>query len=889
MNWIKWVRKLLDKSISREEFYFRRILLAGIVILAAVLGAGLYRGQSLVLLLPVILFLALLLVTLWASVKWGRYRACAGGLALAMNLVVFPLMYFLRGGVEGSAPVCFVLGIGVLFLLFEGKTLAAALGVTLAVVAASYGLGYVFPGWVTPVGDRLYMQADSLLGVLFASILVGTFIKRQEKIYRQQTALAEQDKEHLEELNRRQNAFFASMSHEIRTPINTIIGLNEMTLREDISDEVAENAINIQNASKMLLSLINDVLDLSRIEAGRMQILPTQYETGAMFSDLVNIVWIKAHQKDLEFKIDISQDIPSMLYGDEMRIKQVLANILTNAVKYTSEGSVTLTAKAERSGPNSVRLKVTVADTGMGIKKDDLDHLFESFRRMDEEKNRNVEGTGLGLAIAKQLVDMMGGTITVDSIYTKGSTFTVTVEQKIMDETPIGALDVVVKKKAANRERYRQSFEAPEARILIVDDNEMNLTVAAKLLKKTKVQIDTAKSGAECLEKTRSRYYNVIFMDHMMPQMSGVETLKRLRRQQDGLCQNVPVIALTANAMSDADELYQNNGFQSYLAKPINGALLEATLLKFLPDDVIEYVGEQADQSEEVKQVAGIRKRPIAIISDCVCDLPSEWMERYEIGTMHYYVYTASGRFKDGVELTCDNLVPYLQRGGRDVTAGPASVEEYETLFADALQKAEQVIHITMGRYASGAYDTALEAAKGFDNVYVVDSGHLSSSMGLMVLDAAMMAQSGSKVPDILDQMERMKALASTSFLVASPESLYRDGKISRVAMALCSALSLHPILYMSQSRFKVLGLVGGDMEQAGRKYIRKMLRPKNHVDDKICFVTHAGCTVKQQNQILEEIKNDQYFEKICVQKASATVISNCGLGTFGVLYLKKW
>ncbi len=886
----KWIRRQLGAQVNLRERLFRLVIMMGIVAMVVALIMAIVRRQSGLLTGMLFVFLVLMGLALAVSVRYGRYEVPALALLLLANGVLFPATFLLNGGTEGGAISWFVLGIIMAFLLFRGKLLIGLVIYSVAADFITFVVGYCNPDLIVPIGSRIYLYIDSFIAMTLSAILIGLLVKTQNAVYEREVEVTEQQKLQIEEVSRTQSAFFANMSHEIRTPINTIIGLNEMNLREDISDEIAENSINIQNASKMLLALINDILDLSKLESGKMEIVPARYETGVMFSDLVNLIWVRAHQKELDFKVDISPEIPSMLYGDEVRLKQVLTNILTNAVKYTEFGSVTLRAKSERTSPNTVRLRISVADTGMGIKKDDMDKLFDTFRRFDEEKNRNVEGTGLGLAISKQLVEMMGGTITVDSIYTKGSTFTVNVEQKIMDEKPIGPLDLMIKKKIANRERYKQSFEAPDARVLIVDDNEMNLTVAKKLLRATKVQIETARNGEECLEMTKGRFYHVIFMDHMMPGMDGVETLKRLRKQPEGLCQNVPVIALTANAMSGAEDIYQNSGFQSYLAKPINGALLEATLLKFLPAELIEYSGKEEDQSEEViQQVTGMRKKKVAVTADCVCDLPDEWLTRYEIGTMYYYIYTEQGRFADGKEITGDNLVPYLQQGGGQVRSEHASAEEYENLFANTLDRAEQVIHITMAKHASTCYETAMEAAKGFDNVHVVDSGHVSSGMGMIVLYAAKMAQNNMTVAEILKGVEDMKERVSTSFVINNPEILAQSGRIGKAMAGFCKMFSLHPVLYMAQSRIKFQSFVTGSPEKAYAKYIRMQMRKVTQLDDKVCFLTHAGCTVKEQNELVKEIKEYQHFERIFLQKASATIISNCGLGTVGLLCLKQW
>ena len=377
------------------------------------------------------------------------------------------------------------------------------------------------------------------------------------KLYEDENKLSIRQKKEIEELNRAENHFFSSMSHEIRTPINTIIGLNEIILRGDIPEDVAENARNIQGASKMLLTLINDILDLSKIKSGKMEIVNVSYETGAVFSEIVNMIWIKAKEKGLEFKLHVDPSIPSMLCGDEVRIKQVLINLLNNAVKYTKEGSVTLSVRCERLTLNRVRVWYTVEDTGQGVKKENIPYIFNAFKRVDEEKNRHIEGTGLGLSIVQQLVELMGGEISVNSVYTKGSKFIVMLEQDIIDDSELGTFTLSSRTRVHNGEQYKQSFEAPDSHILVVDDNEMNLMVVCKLLSETKMQIDTALSGAECLQLTQNQHYDCILMDHLMPEMDGIQCFHKLRSQPGGLCQGVPVIALTANAGSDNQQLYQ--------------------------------------------------------------------------------------------------------------------------------------------------------------------------------------------------------------------------------------------------------------------------------------------------------------------------------------------
>lgn len=826
------------------------------------------------------------------AVQQHKWKQACWLLIAVSNTVLFPMLFVTGGGLESGTPYYFVFGLAYVFLLLHGKELVGGLFLSFAGLFVAFYISYRNPDVVLPVHGRLYDYIDSFLAILMVGCFIGIVVQVRTLTYNREKKLAEEQKTELEQVVHSKDTFFANMSHEIRTPINTIIGLNEMILREDISDEIAENAINIQNASKMLLTTINDILDLSKLESGKMEIIPTQYEVSSMFSDLVNLIWIRAHQKELEFKVDIDPNIPSMLYGDEVRIKQVITNMLTNAVKYTETGSVTLSAKAERISPVTILFRISVIDTGKGIRKESLEDLFRSFKRVDETVNRNIEGTGLGLSISKQLLDMMGGEISVDSVYHKGSTFTIELQQDIVNSRPIGMIDFAAQKQLGNREKYKQAFVAPDAKVLVVDDNDMNRMVAKKLLRGTKAKVETVGSGKECLEKTAGETYHVIFMDHMMPDMDGEETLKALRAQTKGFCQKVPVVALTANVMANADQIYQEMGFDGYLAKPINAALLEASLLKYVPPDLIEYMSEE-DLSDSgdvsaVSQITSARKRKIAITADCICDLPKELLERFQIRLMYCYVHTREGRFCDISEVSSDSLLEYLQVEGNHAHSSTAPPSEYEYFFADMLGRAEQVIHITATTDLSGAYPYALQASKSFDNVTVIDSGHISSGHGLMVLFAAKMAEEGKSVKVICDSMKEFGNLVCSNFLVPSTESINRNGKVNGVVHKICSALQLHPVLYMSKNKLKVWKIEIGNMRQVNRRYVKKLLHHSNDIDTRILFLTYAGCSMSQLDVILEEVKKYVDFQKIVVQKASATVSSNCGVGTFGLMFLRK-
>jgi len=394
--------------------------------------------------------------------------------------------------------------------------------------------------------------------------------------------------------------FLSSMSHEIRTPINAIMGMNEMILREAIHPSIREYAENIRSASENLLGLVNDILDFSKIEAGKMEILPVEYEISSVLNDLVNMVKARAEKKGLELHIEASPELPTLLFGDEIRIKQVATNILTNAVKYTEKGSVTLRVSFEKAGGQNIRLRFAVQDTGIGIKPEDLDKLYNAFERIEEARNRTIEGTGLGMNITKRLLELMGSRLEVESVYGEGSTFSFTVEQRVVNWSPIGNFEEAYRRTAVRQQVYRESFTAPEAQVLIVDDTKMNLTVMRGLLKATKVQLDEAESGQEALALTEKKKYDVIFLDHRMPGMDGVETLVSLRMQLHGKNSDTPVVCLTANAVSGAREWYLERGFNDYLTKPVRGEQLEAMLLKYLPPERVTMsdAGASKDESD---------------------------------------------------------------------------------------------------------------------------------------------------------------------------------------------------------------------------------------------------------------------------------------------------
>lgn len=388
--------------------------------------------------------------------------------------------------------------------------------------------------------------------------------------------------------NEAKSNFLSNMSHEIRTPINAILGMDEMILREANQEHILEYAQNIHNAGNTLISLVNDVLDFSKIEAGKMDIIPVDYDISSVVNDLVNMIKPKADSKNLELKIDMDSSIPSVLNGDEIRLKQIITNLLVNAVKYTKKGYVKLTIKWEKVSDDYIDFIVSVKDTGIGIKKSDIARLFSPFQRVDEVKNRTVEGSGLGLSITKQLLDLMGSQLVVESRYNKGSNFYFIIRQKVIKWEPVGDYMESFTRAVLTREKYHEKFTAHDVRVLVVDDTPINITVFKGLLKKTQVIIDEALSGSSCLDKTRHKKYDMIFLDHRMPEMDGIETIQILRNEQDNPNKDTVVISLTANAVSGAREQYIEAGFNDYLTKPILPDKLETIMLQYLPKDKVQ-------------------------------------------------------------------------------------------------------------------------------------------------------------------------------------------------------------------------------------------------------------------------------------------------------------
>lgn len=473
-------------------------------------------------------------------------------------------------------------------VVFGNNRMTAATAASCSVCVILTGIWRNIDGTDT---DRYYVVQEVVisLGIIFVSLIVAGIVNSliTEQNHRLLDALRKEKRsqQEAEAANMAKSSFLANMSHEIRTPINAILGMNEMILREEKDPAIRGYAGNIQASGNSLLSIVSDVLDISKIESGKLEIIPVDYEVNSLISDCCNMAACRAKAKELELLVECADNVPMKLCGDETHIRQIIMNLLTNAVKYTEKGTVKLIVSGRFTDGGFV-LKVDVSDTGIGIAEENLPQLFTQFQRFDLQRNRNIEGTGLGLSIVKRLCDLMSGTITARSVLGSGSTFTVELPQKVVDSTPCGGVNLNYS--AGAEHEYHHSFEAPEAKILAVDDLPVNLLVIANLLKETRIKIDTAGSGRECLDKCSQQKYDLILMDHMMPEMDGVLTFEKLHGDKSSPNFETPVIMLTANALAGMREQYMDVGFADYVSKPVRGAKLEEAIRRNLPESLIK-------------------------------------------------------------------------------------------------------------------------------------------------------------------------------------------------------------------------------------------------------------------------------------------------------------
>ncbi len=517
----------------------------------------------------------------------GMYNQAAFCIVALITLILFPVMFVTDGGLYGGMGYWFVLGIVFNYLLLEGISAKILVVLQIIVTLACYLYGYLFPERIVGFDCPEDMYIDTVQSVLVLAVAVGLIVEFQQRVYNRvirkldeaNRKLTESEKR-AEEASMAKSEFLSTMSHEIRTPINAVLGMTDMILRESNEKKILQYAADIDISGNALLSIINDVLDISKIESGNMEINNANYEIKDLARDCRNLIKDRAEKKGLNLKIELDPDIPSVLNGDVARIRQIVVNFLTNAVKYTQKGYIELKISGVRDLERNIyKMRLEVKDTGMGIKEEALNEIFEKFRRFDLDRNRTIEGTGLGLAICRQLAELMGGIITVDSVYGEGSLFTVILPQVITDGTPLGNINLDIDENEIRSKYRKETFKAPGKSILVVDDVEMNIKVFLNLLKDSEMYVETASSGYQCLEMTEKKKYDLVFLDHMMPGIDGITTMEKMK---EGINKDTLTVMLTANALSGMEEEYLKRGFDGYLAKPVKRTALEKMLKNLL-------------------------------------------------------------------------------------------------------------------------------------------------------------------------------------------------------------------------------------------------------------------------------------------------------------------
>ena len=506
-------------------------------------------------------------------------------LTAGMFVYGLTVLFFMDGGRFGGVPLFFILAVVATPCFLH--IAEAVIMVCLEILA--YTSNVVFSElYPASIDSALAVPENSFLPLIIVAATLGGLCLIYTYAYRHQQERLDAAISEAKSANEAKSSFLENMSHEIRTPMNSILGMNEMILREEDRPEIKEYALVVQRSGRALLGILNDILDFSKLQDRKMEIVPVRYDLSSLINDLVNIAAEQAKKKSLNFTVNVDKEIPRILDGDEYHIRQVMLNILNNAIKYTERGGVTMTMGFERIDNYTILLKCSVTDTGIGIKSEDMEYIFQPFEHVENARKFSADGSGLGLSIVQKLLQLMNSELRVESVFHKGSTFSFDVKQNVIKWEPIGDYERAFMTAASRQaKKFTQSFQAPNARVLVVDDADVNLLVFANLLKKTKIQIDTASSGVEMLQMVRMNHYNMIFLDHRMPGMDGIEAFHNMKKMTDGLNFNTPVVALTANAVLGARQLYIDEGFSDYISKPVDTVRLEQVLLEYLPSDLI--------------------------------------------------------------------------------------------------------------------------------------------------------------------------------------------------------------------------------------------------------------------------------------------------------------
>lgn len=675
------------KSFFNVRTKGMRLVLFNVMVVVAVLGGVFSIIMAIASLLPVqpvpIFIVAILIAALpfyLANYK-GRLGVASNFMVIVSCFFLFPGIFFSQGGIESGMSSWFALGILFIFLLLDGVNFVVMLSLDAIVIIGCYWLSYKYSQLVHGQMLRASFFLDVVQSIFVTTVAVGLIVKVQAWMQKQQDSIVEEKNKLLVEVtqkakhaqreaeiaNHSKSNFLANMSHEIRTPINAVLGMDEMILRETREDNTRSLAQDIRTSTESLLEIVNEILDFSRIESGKMELMADDYELCDVLHDTVTVFGLRAKEKGLYLHIHVDEKLPAMYRGDSLRLRQIINNIMSNAIKYTGEGGINFSVTGHQEEDSEV-LHFEIEDTGAGIREEDLHRLFEAFERIDEKTNRNIEGTGLGMAITANLLHMMDSNLQVRSVYGQGSTFYFDLKQRVKDWTPIGHFQIKDKKNADNSKEQHFTFLAPNVHVLLVDDNAMNRKVFCKLLKHTQIQIDEVDNGFTCLEMVKKRHYDIIFLDHMMPELDGVETFSYMQSMQENRCKDTPVIVLTANAIIGAKEQYMQIGFTDYLSKPIDSHRLENLIVEQLALHNIHV--EPIELSGNNSEVYGEKNH------EALQELPQVEGFDWEYGLLHFLnaqmLWESVEDFYNG----CESAVAELDLLYQDIS-GPKGIDAY--------------------------------------------------------------------------------------------------------------------------------------------------------------------------------------------------------------------
>ena len=882
----RFIKKIInDPLLSLNDRVFVVLTIASVGMTGLAFLGDLIYGENMVEITTLLVAMIVVPLLTFLGMKTGRLTLIAKTISLGVIFIIMPIVYFFGGGVDGAVIPWLIFAYLYIGLVLSGYWRVCMLITHSLIVVFMFILSYYYPE-LTMTHTREVKFIDTALAVIEVGYICFVMTWFQGAMYHRESDMAKEETKKVEDMNRSQNRFFSNMSHEIRTPINSILGLNELILRDPgATAGIRKDASNIQGAGRMLLALINDILDFSKIEAGQMDIVPINYSVAALVSEIVNMMILPAQEKGLKLNVEVDPTIPSELYGDEIRIKQILINLLNNAVKYTKEGSVTLHIEKEAEEEGQVILLISVSDTGIGIKQDLIPHLFDAFKRVDEDKNAGIEGTGLGLSIVKQLVELMNGRITVDSVYTQGSTFTVMLRQKVSRSDVIGSIEISSFGNVHGAGEYVAGFTARDVRILIVDDNRMNLEVEKKLLEDTGITVDTASSGEEALSMTLTQSYDVILMDHLMPGMDGIECLQNIRKQTGGLNNRVPVIVLTANAGGENRELYIRSGFEDYLVKPVSGRQLEDMLLLYMPSSKVT-INEDSIHSAISMNTSRDYNRKLPVIVTCsgTCDLPAHVIRKYNIDTIPFTISSKDRVFYDGIEATTDEIIRYRNEGVV-FTSSPPGIEDFRKFYGGELKKAHNLIFITGSSNLSPEYEWATEAARSYDNVVVIDSRSNSTAVGLLVLLANRMASRGEPLDRVLEEIEKARRRIRCSFVMDSTYFLRRGNIFSDGVGNFMKAVGMRIFINCNDGDYGIERAFAGDFDRYHVKFIDHAFAGFSKPDLNLVVVIYTQLSEEQKESIRAHIRKHYEFEHVIFRKGSAVIPVNMGNDTFGLVF----